>query len=206
MKRGAVGAAKAVGRSVNTRERMMAAAATALVEGDGDFEISDIARHAKVSVGLAYHHFGSKAGLLSALITDFYNRHDAVANQHLDRSSPWPIREHARLKASVEFMYADALAPIIVGRLGGNSEVVSLEASHRSALVQLAARNIADGQKRGQIDKKIDPTIAAAAIIGGIRQAVAIALASSKPPSPERLVKQLWAFVAGGLSLAPDLP
>lgn len=187
--------------SRDTRHRLLAAAAAAIIEGSGEFEIGDVARRAQASVGLAYHHFGSKAGLLTALIDDFYNRHDAVANQRLETTLSWAIRERNRLRASVEFMYADPLAPIIVGRLGGSAEVVALEAAHRAAMVEQASRNISEGQKAGQIDKTIDAAIAAAAIIGGIRQAVATALASKKPPAREKLVRQLWSFVAGGLQL-----
>lgn len=187
--------------SRDTRHRLLAAATAAIIEGSGEFEIGDVARRAQASVGLAYHHFGSKAGLLTALIDDFYNRHDTLANQRLDGKLPWAVREHYRLRASVQFMYADPLAPIIVGRLGGSAEVVALEAAHRAAMVEQASRNISEGQKAGQIDRTIDATIAAAAIIGGIRQAVATALASKKPPPQEKLVGQLWSFVAGGLQL-----
>ena len=187
--------------SRDTRDRLLAAATAAIIEGSGDFEIGDVARRAQASVGLAYHHFGSKAGLLTAVIDSFNNRHDAVANQRLDAKLPWTTRERSRLRASVEFMYADTLAPIIVGRLGGSAEVVALEAAHRAAMVEQASRNISEGQKTGEIDKAIDANIAAAAIIGGIRQAVAMALGSKKPPPLERLVRQLWLFVAGGLQL-----
>jgi AcrR family transcriptional regulator len=189
-------------RSGAARERILAAAAKALAHGGGELEVGDVARRARVSVGLAYHHFGSKAGLLSALIADFYARHDAVANQPLDRSLPWPTRERLRLKGSVEFMYSDRLAPVMMGRLSGSIEVIALEASHRSAMVELAAANIAEGQKSGYIAAAIDRQIAAAAIIGGIRQAVAAALAAPKPPPSKRVVAQLWNFIAGGLSLS----
>lgn len=185
----------------DARGRLLAAAAAAIIDGSGEFEIGDVARRAHASVGLTYHHFGSKAGLLTALIDDFYKRHDALANQRLDGTLPWATREQHRLRASVEFMYEDPLAPIIVGRLGGSAEVVALEASYRSAMVEQAFRNISEAQKAGQIDSAIDATVAAAAIIGGIRQAVATALASKKPPSPEDLVRQLWSFIAGGLQL-----
>lgn len=200
----AAGKPAATRRRGTARDRIMAAALDAFVTGEGDFEIGAVAERAGVSVGLAYHYFGSKAGLLSALITDFYNRHDAVANQRLDRTLPWPRREHTRLKASIDFMYADPAAPIIMGRLSGNVALIAEEAMRREAMVKLAARNVADGQWSGHIDAGIDPAIAGAAIIGGIRQAVAIALASPTPPKPERLLQQLWAFIAGGLSLPPD--
>ena len=98
-------------------------------------------------------------------------------------------------------MYSDPLAPVMMGRLSGSIEVIAMEASHRSAMIELAAANIAEGQRSGYIAAAIDRQIAAAAIIGGIRQAVAAALAARKPPPAKRVVKQLWDFIAGGLSL-----
>ena len=66
-----------------TRERLLAAAVEVLLEGDGDFEMGQLAARAGVSNGLAYHYFGSKAGVLSAVIDDFYDRYSAVANERL---------------------------------------------------------------------------------------------------------------------------
>ena len=37
-----------------------------------------VAKRAQVSVGLAYHHFGSKAGLIAAVVEAFYSRLDEV--------------------------------------------------------------------------------------------------------------------------------
>src|SRR5712692_1976900 len=76
--------ASAGNRPDDARTRIVAAALKELVDGDGDFEIGDVARRARVSVGLAYHYFGSKAGLISALIKDFHDRHEAVVDQHFD--------------------------------------------------------------------------------------------------------------------------
>src|SRR5215813_923477 len=83
------------------RERIAAAAMKELIDGDGDFEIADVARRADVSVGLAYHYFGSKAGLIAALITDFHDRHQAIINDTADKTLPWPVREKKRLKANI---------------------------------------------------------------------------------------------------------
>lgn len=190
-----------VRRRGEARQRLLAALTDALVAGQGDFEVADVARRAGVSVGLAYHHFGSKAGLLAALIDDFHDRHDAVANQRLDGSLPWARRERTRLEASVGFMYDDPLAPVLMGRLAGSAEAMAVEGARRRAMVELAAHNIAHGQRMGFIAAAIDPVIAGAAIIGGIRQAVAIAMASPTPPPREKVVDQIWAFIAGGLGL-----
>ena len=183
------------------RDRIVAAALKALIEGDGEFEIGDVARRARVSVGLAYHYFGSKAGLIAVLITDFHNRHEAIVNQTFGKSLPWPVREKARLKANIDFLYSDPVAPVMMGKLGGSAEVTAIDSGRRAAMVEMAARNIAQGQRRGFIAADIDAKVAAAAIIGGINQAVAQAIASRKRPASDRLTAQLWNFIAGGLSL-----
>ena len=93
-------------KSEATRARLVAAAAEALLAGGGDFEMSQVARLAGVSDGLPYHYFGSKAGALSAVIDDFYDRYYAVVNQPLDGSRPWPEREFERLQAWLGFLYS----------------------------------------------------------------------------------------------------
>jgi AcrR family transcriptional regulator len=188
-------------RGDGARARIIAAALEALVEGDGEFEIADVARRAKVSVGLAYHYFGSKAGLIAVLITDFHNRHEAVVNQGVDKSLPWPVREKARLKANIDFLYSDPVAAVMTGKLSSSAEVTAIDTGRRKAMVEMAARNIAQGQRRGFVAADVDPNVAAAAIVGGIDQAVAQAISSRKRPASDQLAERLWNFIAGGLSL-----
>jgi AcrR family transcriptional regulator len=190
------------------RERIVAAAMKELIDGEGDFEIADVARRAGVSVGLAYHYFGSKAGLIAVLITDFHDRHQAVVNHSVEKSLAWPVREKARLKASVDFLYADPATHLIMGKLRGSAEVIAIDTGRRAQMIELAARNIANGQKQGYISRQIDPVFAAAAIVGGINQAVAHALSSRKRPNAGELTEKLWTFITGGVLLtrhaAPD--
>src|SRR5690554_5193406 len=61
-----------------TAPRLLAAAQTELIEGQGQLEMVAVARRAKVSAGLAYHYFGSKAGLIAAVVEAFYDRYDAA--------------------------------------------------------------------------------------------------------------------------------
>jgi len=191
-------------RSENgARARIVAAAMQELIAGDGDFEIADVARRADVSVGLAYHYFGSKAGLIAVLITDFHDRHEAVVDHCVDKSLPWSIREKIRLKVSIDFLYADPATRLMVGKLKSSAEAVAIDTGRRARSIELAARNVAEGQRRGYISKKIDPTVAGAAIIGGINQAVAQALSSPKRPNADQLTERLWTFITGGLLLAP---
>lgn len=184
-----------------TRTRLVAAAAQALIEGAGDFEMGQLARRAGVSDGLPYHYFGSKAGALSAVIDDFYDRYYAVLNQPLDRDAPWPEREHGRLEASIAFLYAEPLAPIVLGKMGRTVQVAGVETTRQDQLIGLARRNIEAGQRSGEIPETIDAGIAAAAIIGAIRQAASFAFAEAKQPDPRALTEQLWALIAGALGL-----
>jgi AcrR family transcriptional regulator len=187
------------------RARIVAAAMKELIDGEGDFEIADVARRADVSVGLAYHYFGSKAGLIAVLITDFHHRHETVVNHSVDKSLPWPIREKARLKASVDFLYTDPATYLIMGKLNSSAEVIAIDTGRRARTIELAARNIADGQRQGHISRKIDPGVAGAAIIGGVNQAVAHALSSRKRPSSGQLTERLWTFITSGLLLTQQV-
>ena len=52
---------------IGTRERLIRAAQEELIQGHGLLEMQAVAKRTRVSVGLAYHHFGSKAGLIAAI-------------------------------------------------------------------------------------------------------------------------------------------
>ena len=113
-------------KSTATRARLIAAAGEALREGDGEFEMGQLARRAGVSNGLPYHYFGSKAGAVAAVIEDFYDRYYAVLNQDLDPEEAWAVRERERLRATVAFLYAEPLAPIVLGKMGRTAEVSNI--------------------------------------------------------------------------------
>ena len=188
-------------KSEATRARLVAAVSEALLAGGGDFEMSQVARIASVSDGLPYHHFGSKAGALSAVIDDFYDRYYAVVNQPLDGSRPWPEREFERLQSWLAFLDHESLAPIVLGTMGRTAQVAGLETARQDELIGLARRNIELGQQAGDISERIDAGIAAAAIIGAIRQAASQAFQDPATPAPSALTDQLWGLIAGALGL-----
>ncbi len=193
-------------KSEATRARLVAAAGEALLAGGGDFEMSELARRAGVSDGLPYHYFGSKAGALSAVVDDFYDRYYAVVNRPLDGSRPWPERELERLRSWLGFLYEEPLAPIVLGRMGRTVQVAGLESARRDQLIALARRNIELGQAAGDISGRIDAGVAAAAIIGAIGQAAVQAFQDARPPEPSVLTTQLWGLIAGALGLRTSQP
>ena len=83
--------------------RLVRAAEAELIESNGQMEMLAVAKRAGVSVGLAYHHFGSKAGLLAAVVDHFYaplrdiSFGDAIP---IDQDSS--ARESARARAFID--------------------------------------------------------------------------------------------------------
>ncbi|WP_050625577.1 TetR/AcrR family transcriptional regulator [Bradyrhizobium viridifuturi] len=84
--------------SLGTRDRLLAAAQQELIEGHGHLEMQAVAKRARVSVGLAYHHFGSKAGLIAAVVEDFYQRLDEARSAA--PSCPPPVGRTGRRRGS----------------------------------------------------------------------------------------------------------
>lgn len=185
-----------------TRQRILEAARDLLAQGDGNFEMAWVAKAAEVSQGLAYHHFGSKEGLLSALVHDFYDRaEDAVLMARFDDYENWEKRERDRVRRYIEFLLGDPLGVTVVTRLAGTPAVAAVEAERWDRLVSEGSRNIAEGQARGVVTASQDSTLLAAMSLGATRSAVAREFAKSKPGKPARLSRDIWAFIRTGLGL-----
>jgi AcrR family transcriptional regulator len=182
------------------RDALLRAAADELVERRGVLEVGPVAARAGVSVGLIYRHFGSKAGLLAAIVGDFYVRFDAeVLDGDPAPGAGWAERERRRTELAVAFHYDDELAPIILARLARDPEVAAVEARHMRIQVARGAQNVARGQRDGEIPEDIDAGIAAALILGGVRQALVEVLARREPPPREVLADQLWRLVVAAV-------
>src|SRR5258707_6043352 len=109
-------------------ERVIRAAQEELIHGHGLLEMQAVAKRAKVSVGLAYHHFGSKAGLIAAVVEGFYNRlEEAAFSPSKLISSDWAGREKERIAAYISFHYDHPFSPLVVGALSRAAEVLAVE-------------------------------------------------------------------------------
>jgi AcrR family transcriptional regulator len=189
-----------VSRDAPSYRRLLEAAAVELVSGNGRIEVAPVAARAGTSVGLIYRNFGSKAGMIAAVVEDFYDRYDMqVFDAPLAGLPGWAARERVRLEQTVDFYLDDPLAAVILGRLGSEPEVASVEATRLRRHADEAAANVRRGQERGEIPKDVDPGIAGAMILGGLRQALAEVLTRKRRPSRARLTDELWRFVAAGV-------
>ena len=189
---------------IGTPERLIRAAQDELVHGGGVLEMQAVARRAKVSVGLAYHHFGSKAGLIAAVVEAFYDRlEDAAFNPSNLTSATWAGREKERIAAYISFHYAHPFAPLVVGPLSRAAEVLDVEQAFTKRQLAAGAHNLRAGQRDGVIPSDLDPRLTIALVIGGIRQALVGALTKSRRPDPTELTEKIWVFIAGALRLPP---
>lgn len=194
-------------RGSATRRRLLEAAAADLVAGGGTAEVASIAARGGVSVGLIYRHFGSKAGLIAAVVEDFYDRLDAsVFNVDPAPGSDWATRERIRVERDVAFHYAEPLAPVVLGRLSREPEVAAVEARWIAREIELAAHNLRRGQANGEIPADLDPGLAGAMVLGGIRQALGAVLSRAEPQPQALVAEELWRFVAAAVRCAPAAP
>jgi AcrR family transcriptional regulator len=186
-------------RSEATRAALLEAAAAELVAGDGVIEVGNVAARAGVSTGALYHHFGSKAGLLGALVRDFYERmHERVIEPTLREHGDWAGRERARIELSVALHYEDPLA-IVLATMSREPEVAAAEAPYTAELVAMAERNLRAAQRAGELPDDFDAGIAAGMIMGGLRQAMAEVLARERRPARKRVVDELWRIVGSAV-------
>jgi len=187
-------------RGQASRDKLLQAAQTALIDGAGDAEIADIARRAGVSAGLAYHHFGSKDGLISAVVEAFYDSYGQIAHARFPGDT-WPKREIQRVRAIVQFLTENPFTPTLFGPLSRSSVVLSAEAHCMSRLIERGALNIAQGQADGDLPRLTDPAIAAAFVLGGLRQSVSTHLRQPHTPDIDALSQAIWILIAQSLGL-----
>lgn len=181
-------------RGLAARERILAAAAEGLAE-DGEVEVARIAARAGVSMGLPYRYFGTRSGLIAAVVEDFHLRLAEAATYADFPGDTWQEREEQRVTAWVHFLYEDPLSPVVLGGLGGDPVIAAGWQRRLALAVEMGSRNIARGQRAGDLPKGNDPLLLAATVLGGVQTAVATALASDPRPPEQKVAAQLWTFV-----------
>ena len=188
--------------TIATRERLVRAAQEELIQCHGHLEMQAVAKRAQVSVGLAYHHFGSKAGLIAAVVEAFYSRLDEeVFNGACRPPESWANRERRRIASYIAFHYDHPFAPLVIGALSRAPEVLDVERAFTNRQLAAGARMLEAAQRNGFVPDHIAPHLTIALMIGGIRQALIGVLMSEERPDPEKLADEIWAFMAGALRL-----
>ena len=153
-------------------------------------------------MGLAYHHFGSKAGLIATVVEGFYMQLDeAVFSGAKLVSETWADREKERISAYIAFHYEHPFAPLVIGALSRAPEVLDVETAFTNRQLAEGERMLKAAQRGGVIAADIDPHLTIALMIGGIRQALIGALTSERRPDRKKLANAIWALMEGALRL-----
>lgn len=183
-----------------TSHRLLDAAEVELIANQGSVEMAAVAKRAGVSVGLAYHHFGSKTGMIAAVIDRFYGPiRDIALGDRIPRETEWMAREKARAEALIGYFYTHPLAPLVAGRLAREPEVRDIEGAHTAALLDAGARNIVQGQRLGVVNPDLDPKPTVAMLMGGLRLAIDQAILSETRPNQAQVLQAIWLFIEGAL-------
>lgn len=183
-------------RGLASQRRLVEAAREELIERNGHLEVDSVAKRAGTSIGLIYRHFGNRAGLVGAVVDDFYSRY---RNEALE-INPAPggsfaVRERKRTELSVAFHYADPLALVLLSNLHLDAEVAQHETAQLDEMIALAAAVMALGRRRGELPEDRIPELVAAMVIGGMRHMLATALSTGV--AEREAAAQLWSFIAG---------
>ena len=182
------------------RDAILDAAEALIIAKGSAFEISELAKEASISNGLAYHYFGSKDGVIEAVIDRFYTRYSEVIDKPADPEVEWAVREHNRLIETVTFLYSDPFAPVAFGALA-HARAIECEFAIQQEMIANAAHNIRSGQRRGHIPSGIDSQLAGAAIIGAVRATMMTAMRMKPRPSPHKVADQLWSLIESAVGL-----
>ncbi len=171
-----------------TRERLIEAAEGELLE-HGRIEVTRVAERAGASLGLLYRYFADKDALVAAVVDRFYDRYEeAVFSTPAPPGAGWLDNEIARIEAEVAFLFDAPLSRRIVGGTPAEPAAAHADARRLGHHIEMAARNIEHGHGRGEITVSVEPRLAAAAIIGGLRSCLAVALADGSSMHPTQVV------------------
>ena len=192
-------------RGAAARERLLRAAADELGE-TGELEVAAVARRAGVSAGLPYRYFGTRSGLLIAVLDGFYQRLGAAAALRVYDAPHWAERERQRIHDWVTALYADPLAPVVLGGLVGDAEVAAANTRHLHLLIELGARNIARAQHAGDLPAGRDPEFLAAATLGAMNALLAVTLTRTPLTPAAEVIAQAWLVVSGAVGLSAPPP
>jgi len=182
--------------ALETRALLLQTAATELIKNSGALEMTALATRAGLSEGLAYHYFGNRAGVIAAVVDAYYDRFEEAVIDVRFEGSTWREREQQRVEALVGFYYGDPLTPIIFACLGNEPEVVEVESRRFRRQSDLAAKNVSEAQKSGNISPQANPAILGAMMLGAIRWGIMNILQMEGTMSKEEAVQEIWSAVA----------
>lgn len=192
MKVTAKGQASPKGQS--TRQRLLKAALAELEKYGMDLELKNVAKRAKLSEGITYYHFKSKAGLLQALSELFYEQLDEGVNLAIFEGKTWRERERLRVEAMVSLFYENPLAMMLITQEKAGSSLLA-DRSRLERLYNLGEKNVQAAQATGEISSRLNPRLLVAMMLAAAMEGVKVALTCDPKLSLKEAKQQVWSFI-----------
>jgi len=180
---------------------LIRAAKEELLASGGGFELARVCQRAGVSPGLPHHYFGSKSGLLTAVVRDYIERLEAaISDMAVEERFSWADRERERVECYVEFIVNDPLSPYVLGSLVATPEALAVVSESLDRVIAEGARNFRRGQEGGEVRTDLPPDVLSAAVHGAVRQVTLQALRGDGSIDRSSLVGLIWALVENWLT------
>jgi TetR/AcrR family fatty acid metabolism transcriptional regulator len=132
--------------------------------------VSDIAAQAKIAYGLIYHYFKNKEEVLNTIFRDRWAIFlDAIRLYHESRLSTREKLTNISFFLVNSYNQRPELMEVLILEIARSSKF--LEASHIGKFneaFRLIEAIIREGQRKGELKKKVDPTLAAYIFLGAI--------------------------------------
>ena len=165
--------AKAAAAAVDRRRQILDAAIRVFArQGFHRCRVSDIADEAGVAYGLVYHYFDSKDQVLNELFSERWSLMLAAIDE-VDRR---PISAREKLDAVAGFIIdsyrhdPELMKVIIVEVTRAANSFGRTHLPEISRAYEVIAKIVADGQKRGEFRRDVDPGFASMWFYGAIEQ------------------------------------
>ncbi len=156
-----------------TRERLLRSGARLIAKkGFDGVSVRDVCRDADTSANMIHHYFGSKAGLLDAIVERFSIHVFAVPMRLLEA----PAKSQAEFRARIEILFETTLEAYTANR--DVSLVVAREQADPPALVEYMTRFtdfLEDAKARGFVRRGLETRMVAGALLDRIANQVQFA-------------------------------
>ncbi|NWC92985.1 MULTISPECIES: TetR/AcrR family transcriptional regulator [unclassified Pseudomonas] len=187
-------------------ERVIVAATRLLIENQGYLEINELAQAASCSTGAIYHNFGSKTGVLTAVIDRYNSSLGKIilpATVATNRDT-WLASVKASTYATVAFMWGEPMTPVIVREAindtGAAAETERWLGLHLEALTAF----LSEAKNSGYLPPACDTEALAAGVAGGMRQIMRVFVSRAEPPEMDHVAREMWEFVARQIDQQSD--
>lgn len=190
-------------RGAVTRERLLSAAREEIIDNQGAMELAAVAIRAGVSPGLPYRYFESKSALLVAVVEAFFDALDERVYRPVfaEVSDDWWEREKVRIEKLVDFFYEEPLTPHLMSRLAGDAAVARAKQERITRHVHGATTNINMGKKLGRVPADTDAELSGALLIGGVHEAIELAVSRVPRLRKTRVIRGMQAFMRSVLRI-----